>query len=91
MSDLVSASDIERIVGVIRHKTEHYGRAVSDEETVYILHSRECLESGIDLRDCVFSTALDRGINMEAWLDMQDAAVRLGVWDRRLIPVRSKP
>jgi hypothetical protein len=33
-----------------------------NEQTVYILHSRECLTSGIDLRDCRFSLALDRQI-----------------------------
>jgi hypothetical protein len=88
VSDLVPTEDIERIVGIARHRKVHYGRAVSAEETVYILHSRACLDSGIDLRDCRFSVALDEGINMEAWLDMQDVPVALGVWDGRLIPLR---
>ena len=38
MSDLVNPADIERIVGVQRHPKRHYARAVSAEQTVYILH-----------------------------------------------------
>lgn len=62
MTDLVPAADIERIVGAKRHPTKHIARAVNAETTVYILHSRECLGSGIDLRECEFSLALDNGI-----------------------------
>jgi hypothetical protein len=51
MSDLVPAEDIERIVGAPRHYQAHYGCAVSSEQTVYILHSKRCLGSGIDLRE----------------------------------------
>lgn len=64
MSDLVPTADIERIVGIERHQTAHYARAVSAEETVYILHSHDCKNSGIDLRECRYSIALDRGILM---------------------------
>ena len=88
MSDLVPADDIERIVGVQRHRKAHYGRAVSAEQTVYVLHSHECRDSGIDLRECRFSVALDRGIKPEAWSGHQDVAVGLGVWDGRLIPLK---
>jgi hypothetical protein len=88
MSDLVPTEDIERIVDTGRHYQVHYGRAVSAEQTVYILHSKRCLESGIDLRDCRFSVALDRGINPEAWVGHEDVAVALGVWNTRLIPLR---
>ncbi|UXA19529.1 hypothetical protein [Mycobacterium sp. SMC-4] len=88
MSDLVPAEDIERIVGVPRHRTVHYGRAVSSEQTVYILHSRECKESGIDLRDCRFSIAMDRGIEMSSWDGHEDTSVILGVWNERLIPLK---
>lgn len=77
MSDLVPAGDIERIVGVRRHPTEHYARAVSAEETIYILHSRECLDSGVDLRDCLFSLSLDGGIDLAEWA--QDAPLRVVV------------
>lgn len=81
MSDIVPAEDIERIVGMERHPTEHWGRAVSAEQRVYILHSRECLDSGRDLRECPYSLALDNGIDpfdwtedvpVSLWLDEQD-------------------
>ncbi|TGB37898.1 hypothetical protein [Mycolicibacterium peregrinum] len=88
MSDLVPADEIERIVGVDRHRKAHFGRAVSAEQTVYILHSRECRDSGIDLRECRFSVALDRGIKPEAWSAHQDVPVALGVWHGRLIPLK---
>lgn len=87
MSDLVPAADIERIVGIARHRRAHMGRAVSAEQTVYILHSQACLDSGIDLRECRFSTALDRGIRPTDWEDRQDMPVALGVWNDRLIPI----
>lgn len=89
MSDLVPAEDIERIVGIARHPTGHFGRAVSAEQTVYILHSRECLDSGIDLRDCRFSEALDRGIWAQAWADHEDMPVCLMILQDRLVPVKT--
>jgi hypothetical protein len=87
MSDLVPAEKIERIVGIDRHPTGHFGRAVSAEETVYILHSQECLDSGIDLRDCRFSVALDQGIWQQAWADHEDMPVCLMILNERLVPV----
>lgn len=87
MSDLVDASQIERIVGVKRHRQAHYGRAVSAEQTVYILHSQRCLDSGIDLRDCRFSRALDQGIRPSSWEGHEDVPVGLGVWQDRLVPI----
>lgn len=89
MSELVPAENIERIVGTTRHKKVHYGRAVSSEQRVYVLHSHECLDSGIDLRDYRFSKALDQGIRAESWHYYQDVAVVLGVWDNRLVPLCS--
>lgn len=62
MSEQVPADQIETIVGVQRDAMEHYGRSVSSERTVYILHSQECKDSTPDLRECPFSVALDRGI-----------------------------
>jgi hypothetical protein len=67
MTNLVPSSEIERIVGATRHEWKHQARAASAEQTVYILHSQQCLDSGIDLRDCEFSRALDRGINPKHW------------------------
>jgi hypothetical protein len=83
MSDLVPADRIERIVGASRHPTDHIGRAVSSERTVYILHSRECRDSGIDLRECPYSLALDRGIGLSGW--KEDVATRLEIIDGRLV------
>lgn len=84
MSDLVDSTEIEAIVGVPRDPVQHYARAVSAEQTVYILHSHACLASGVDLRDCIFSAALDRGIDVERWA--QDAAVRVHIEGGRLVP-----
>lgn len=88
MTELVPGRDIEQIVGVERHRKAHYGRASSTEQVVYILHSKECLSSGIDLRDCRFSVALDRGINERRWTGYEDMAVALGVWNDELVPLK---
>lgn len=88
MSDLVPADQIEQIVGIRRHRQAHFGRAVSAEQTVYILHSQRCLESGIDLRECRFSLALDEGIDRDQWTGFEDRPVALGVWGTRLIPIK---
>jgi hypothetical protein len=69
--------DIEAIVGVRRHVSEHIGRAISAEQTVYIVHSRECIESGIDLRQCPFSVALDDYGIAEEWEGWEDKPVVL--------------
>jgi hypothetical protein len=86
MSDPVSAEDIERIVGVPRHYKAHYGRAVSAEQTVYILHSKLCLAIIRDLRECRFSVALDRGIEERRWAGHEDVAVVLDIWNGELVP-----
>lgn len=88
MSNLVPARDIERIVGIERHRTAHYGRASSTEQIVYILHSKACLDSGIDLRECRFSVALDRGIDERRWTGHEDVAVALGIWNDDLVPLK---
>lgn len=84
MTDLVPATDIERIVGAQRHATLHLGRAVSDEQTVYILHSQQCLDSGIDLRACEYSLALDNGIEPDDWDGREDLAVVLEIVDSEI-------
>lgn len=83
MTRLVHADRIEKIVGAPRHRTDHIGRAVSTERIVYILHSHECRDSGIDLRDCPYSLALDRGIDRLMWVE--DAPVRLRIVEDSLI------
>lgn len=75
MTDLVPTAEIVRIVGVPRHRTAHFGRLVSAEGTIYILHSHDCRNSGIDLRDCRFSVALDH--DDQAW--PPDTAVELDI------------
>lgn len=60
MSDLVPSEDIETIVGVLRHPFRHFARADSATQTVYILHPTVCRE---DLRNCIYSQALDKGID----------------------------
>lgn len=87
MSELVNSDRIEAKVGAVRHARMHVGRAVSAEQTVYILHSKECLDSGIDLRECRYSLALDRGIDLSVWGDWEDRAVILCVAsDDSLVP-----
>lgn len=83
MADVVPADQIEEIVGVVRHPTRHLGRAVSDEERVYILHSRECRDSTPDLRHCPYSRALDLGIDPSAW--PLDTPVELSIRGARLV------
>ena len=79
MSNLVSPDEIESIVGATRHPTRHLGRAVSSEETVYILHSGLCKASGVDLRKCAYSRALDYGIDPVEWKKWEDQPVVLGL------------
>jgi hypothetical protein len=86
MSDLVSTDRIEHIVGASRRATAHLARAVSAEQTVYVLHSRDCLESGIDLRNCAFSTALDRGIDPHDWSGWEDAPMVVDIDGGVLVP-----
>lgn len=63
MTQKVPAEEIEEIVGRERHPVLHFGRAVSEEEQFYILHSYRCLYSHDDLRGCKFSLALDNGVD----------------------------
>lgn len=87
MSEIVPAYLIEEIVGVARHRTRHYARAVSGEQTVYVLHSQDCLDSGRDLRLCMFSVALDKGIDLAVWGEHQDQPHRVTIGrSGRLIP-----
>lgn len=77
MSEIVAAQDIERIVGVRRHPTKHWAKAVSVEQEVFILHSADCLASTPDLRDCLFSLALDNGIDVLRWEEDEATEVEI--------------
>jgi hypothetical protein len=81
---LVDPTEIEALVGAHRHLRRHLGRATRG--TVYILHSQDCLDSGIDLRECWLSLALDRGIDMRSWRRHLDQTVALDVYRERLVP-----
>lgn len=82
MTDLVDSSQIESLVKAKRHATEHIGRASSEDLKVYILHPHACLESGIDLRECLYSLALDRGVCF-----LPDTTTFLGILDGDLVQV----
>ena len=84
MTELVPADEIESIVGRKRSVKDHYARAVSAEQTVYILHSRECLDMHADLRECPWSLALDRGIDLDEWV--VDVPLTVYVRSGRLLP-----
>ncbi|MCP2265556.1 hypothetical protein ACFQHV_01065 [Promicromonospora thailandica] len=90
MTDLVNPDEIELAVGANRHPTEHYGRAVSADGIVFILHSAECRNSGRDLRECPYSIALDKGIDdvfpWTGWRQVQDRPVRLEIARGYLMP-----
>lgn len=89
MSELVDPDRIEAIVGAPRHPLRHLGRAVSAEETVYILHSHRCKATSPDLLRCPYSRALDLGINPKAWDGWEDRAVVLGLTSEGLMPLRN--
>ena len=86
MSDIVPTDEIEDIVGAERHEWAHLGRAVSEEQRVYVLHSKGCIDAGIDLRDCAYSTALDEGIEIHKWEQWEDQPMWLWIVGGQLIP-----
>lgn len=89
MTEPVDPAAIEQIVGIERHPTRHYARAISAKQVVYILHSQRCKDKGQDLRGCLFSRALDRGIDQADWSGVEDQPVRVTInRSLRLIPVR---
>lgn len=91
MSRIESAEKIEGIVGAKRHETIHLARAISDEDRVYILHSRQCTLAYSDLRQCPYSVALDEGIDIGLWEDRQDRPVEIRIDEEYgdLVPEKS--
>ena len=86
MSNLVRSDRIETLVGTSRSKTRHFARAVSAEQKDYILHSKECLDSVADLRECEYSIALDHGISEDDWLHNEDKRVEVRIHNGFLVP-----
>jgi len=86
MSDIVPKDEIEDIVGAERQVWAHLGRADSEEGKVYVLHSKACIDTGIDLRDCAYSMALDEGIEMHEWEQWEDQPIWLWIVGGQLIP-----
>lgn len=67
MVERVNSDEIEGIVGTYRRIYAHIGYADSETQTFYIMHSKICLETCPDLRECDYSLALDNGrINVTA-------------------------
>lgn len=89
---LEPATEIEGKVGALRAQDDHLGRAVSAEQRVYVLHSAECVGSGIDLRECEYSRALSLGIETNEWSGAEDRAVLLEIDEEfdDLVPARNE-
>ncbi len=88
MTQLVDPAKIEQIVGATRHPVKHLAKADSEEQRVYILHSQQCLGSGIDLRDCPYSKSLDEhGIDPLNWAACEDRTVFLEIVGGVLLPL----
>lgn len=79
MTKLVNTDKIETIVSAKRHPTLHLGKAVSAENTVYILHSQHCKNTTPDLRECQYSIALDHGIDPIIWNGCEDQPMVLTI------------
>ncbi len=68
MAERVPTEDIERVVGVRRHATEHWARAISEEQVVYVLHPVSCLDEHSEgLLACPYTQAQDLGIDPDRW------------------------
>jgi len=79
----IPATEVETLVGVKRHETDHYARADSERQVTYVLHSKECLNEGDDLPadDCAFSAAQDLGIVEVAseWEGCEDQPLKVEI------------
>lgn len=91
MTELIDPSEVERLVGAYRHPTDHLCRADSFHEATYLLHSKACLDSGIDLRTCEYALAQGNGIDTDVWDGRMDAPVLVAIVDARLVPLKRVP
>lgn len=86
MTQPVDPTQIEDLVGAKRHPTKHQARADTVKQTVYILHSQECLDTGVPLTQCRYSLALDRGAEPWAWEGYEDRPVFVEPLETGLFP-----
>ena len=91
MTELIDPSEVERLVGAYRHPTAHLCRADSFHEATYLLHSKACLDSGIDLRTCEYALAQDNGIDTDVWEGREDEVVLVVISDSHLVPTKRMP
>lgn len=88
----VDPGTIESTVGRMRHTTQHFGRAVSDEMMFYILHSHSCIRAHDQTRrdyrtECPYAESLSYGIDEDRWKGYEDRPVALAIdEDGRLVP-----
>lgn len=87
MTQRVPREKIEELVGTHRHVYKHIARAVTAEQTVYIMHPTQCLDVYDDLRECLFSAALDAGLVTHLWEGWEDSPVEVCVYRGDLLPV----
>lgn len=88
MADRVDPDKIELIVGRKRGVRAHYGKVVTEERMVYILHSQTCFDND-DLMICKYTQALERGLRADDWIGWENTPVRLKVNDTNfLVPAR---
>lgn len=77
MVEEVDPHRIETLVQATRREHEHVIRWVSEQDMVYILHSRECREKDYptSLLHCPYTLALSEGSMHPSWEDFKDVPV----------------
>ena len=84
--ELVDPNKIESIVGVERLDAWHIARWVTADDKIYILHSRQCKDSDIDLRECEYATAAPSQ-DFDLFPDTPVVVV-IDYYERKLTPFR---
>jgi len=72
MAEKMTPEDVDRVFssrGVNRHTNVHVAIALSEDQTVYVLHSKKCLERTGGRFDCEFTDALQWGIEVDDWVE----------------------
>jgi len=87
MSNLVNSKEIEEIIGAPRNRKAHFGKLITAEDKIYIMHSYECVFKNEDLRQCEFSKAMDHSTPEKLWNKFEDKTVLLGVMSGSLVPL----